>query len=233
MLAGWFFMAMTLAAEPGTATSPPRVEAWAGHQVLEGKRKIPIYGDKETHTENFLIAEVRRSEGRIDILQKICRIEVRPIKNVTASMSKETVLRLPKSRLSFEVEPDGALAAQPWTSGWQSEDIDADGHPGATVQIAGGKCPGEVYATNQSVSRLVKGRATPDGITGEMRAQVKQKILGASSICLKLVAGDSDENQTGWFAYRRVPVGTSCRSLADKPWPVQAGPPAAARTQSR
>ena len=195
--------------------------------MLKGKRKIPIYGEKETHTENFLIAEVRRSDGHIDILQKLCRIEVSPIKGVTASMSRDTVLRLPKSRIAFAVSSDGTLAAQPWTTGWDAQDIDADGHPGTTVQITGGKCPGEVYATNQTVSRLVSGHATGDGITGELAVQVKQKILGASSVCLKLVAGDSEETQTGWFGYRRVPVGTSCRTLADKPWPVKAGPTAA------
>jgi hypothetical protein len=218
-------LAALLAAGQDGANREPRVEAWAGHQVLKGKRSIPIYGDKETHTENFLIAEIHRSEKRIDILQKLCRVDVRPIKGVTAGMSRQTVLRLPKTRIGLEVRPDGTLAAQPWTTGWQAEDIDADGAPGATVQIAGGKCPGEVYATNHTVTRLVAGRASEDGISGQLAVEVKQKILGASSVCLKLLAGDSEEKQTGHFAYRRVPIGTSCRTLADKPWPVTAGPP--------
>ena len=225
MLAWFLTFALLLGADPDATASEPRVEAWVGHQVLKGKRKIPVYGDKETHTESFLIAEVHRSDRHIEIRQKICRIEVKPIKGVTAGMSQDTVLRLPKSRITIDVKSDGTLSAQPWTSGWETEDIDADGHPGATVQIQGGKCPGEVYATNRTVSRLVSGRATEEGIAGEMAAQVTQKILGASSVCLKLVAGDSEENQTGYFAYRRVPVGANCRNLADKPWPVKAGPP--------
>jgi hypothetical protein len=225
MLEWLLTFALLLGADPGSAANEPRVEAWVGHQVLKGTRKIPIYGEKETHTENFLIAEIHRSENRIDLRQKLCRIEVKPIKGVTGAMSRDTVLRLPKSRIIFEVKPDGTLATQPWTTGWEAEDIDGDGHPGATVQIMGGKCPGEVYATNRTVSRLVSGRATEDGIAGEMAVQVKQKILGASSVCLKLVAGDSDENQTGWFAYRRIPIGANCRNLADKPWPVKAAPP--------
>ena len=68
-----FYFAALLAAAPEGTTAAPRVEAWVGHQVLKGKRKIPIYGEKETHTENFLIAEVHRSEGHIDIRQKLCR----------------------------------------------------------------------------------------------------------------------------------------------------------------
>jgi hypothetical protein len=209
-----------LAAEPEAATGGPRVEAWAGHQVLKGKRKIPIYGDKETHTENFLIAEIRRSEHRIEILQKLCRTAVRPIKGVTASMRRESVLRLPKSHIDFDVKADNTLVAKPWTTGWEAEDIDADGSPGATVQIAGSKCAGEVYVTNQTTTRLVSGRATEDGITADIAVQVKQKILGATGLCLKLMAGDSDESQIGQIAYRRVPIGTSCRTLATQPWPV-------------
>jgi hypothetical protein len=222
-------LAALLAADPGSAE--PRAETWAGHQVLTGKRKIPIYGEKETHTESFFVAEIRRSEKHIDIRQKICRTEVRPIKGVTASMSKESVLRLPKAHIELDVAGGGALTAQPWTTGWQAEDIDGDGSPGATIHISGTKCAGDVYATNQTVTRLVSGRATEDEIAGEIAVQVKQKILGASGLCLKLMAGDSDENQTGWFAYRRVPIGSSCNTLATQAWPVHAAEPGAKPTK--
>lgn len=221
-----FYFAALLAADPAGTPAAPQVEAWAGHQVLKGKRKIPIYGEKETHTENFFIAEVHRSEGHIDIRQKPCRIEVLPIKGVTASMKTETVLRLPKAHAVFDVSADGTLAAQPWTTGWDAEDIDADGFPGATIHISGSKCAGEVYASNHTTTRLVSGRATEDGVSGQISVQVRQKILGASGLCLKLIAGDSEETQTGWFAFRRIPIGSNCRNLADKPWPVKAGPPA-------
>jgi hypothetical protein len=222
MLQLLFYAATWLAIDPSSVPAEPRVEAWAGHQVLHGKRKIPLYGEKETHTENFLIAEIHRSPGHIDVRQKLCRIEVRPIKGVTASMQTQTVLRLPKSRVAFGVGADGALAAPPWSSGWGAEDIDGDGFPGATVQISGSKCAGLVYVSNQSTTSLVSGRASDDGIAGEIKVQVKQKILGASGLCLKLLAGDSDETQTGTFAFRRIPIGSTCRNLADQPWPVKA-----------
>ncbi len=217
------YLGTLLAAEPAASPPEPRVEAWAGHQVLRGTRKVPLYGDKETHTENFLIAEIHRTSTRIDVKQKLCRIEVRPIKGVTASMTTETVLRLPKARASFTIGADGTLAASPWSSGWSAEDIDGDGFPGATVHIAG-KCTGQVYVSNQSTTTLVSGRATEDGMSGQISVLVKQKVLGASGLCLKLVAGDSDEKQTGTFAFRRIPIGANCRNLAEKPWPVQAAP---------
>jgi hypothetical protein len=219
---GWL-LALTplIAAAPAAPQGDSTVETWVGHQVLEGKRKIPLYGEQQTHTENFLIAEVQRSADRIDIRQKLCRIEVRPIKGVAATMSRETVSRLPKSHPIIDVAADGSLSAQPWSNGWGAEDVDIDGKPGATVHIDG-KCAGDVYVSNRSTSTLVSGHLTDDGIASEVRVQIKQKVLGATGLCLKLVAGDSDETQTGRFAYRRVPPGTSCAALADKPWPVKA-----------
>ena len=207
------------------AAEQPSAEVWAGHQVLKGKRKIPLYGDKETHTENYFIAEVHRTATRIDIRQKLCRIDIRPIKGVLASMKPETVAHLPKSRIILEEHPDGSLASAPWTHGWEAEDIDVDGSPGATVTISGTSCSGDVYVSNQSVTSLVSGHATDSGATGEISVKLKQRILGASGLCLKLIAGDSDETQTGWFAFSRVEPGTTCHSLAGKPWPAKAGPP--------
>jgi hypothetical protein len=224
MLRLLLFVVPLLAADAPNTPPSTTVEAWAGHQVLRGKRKIPIYGEKETHTENFLIAEVHRSPGRIEVLQKLCRIDIHAIKGVKASMSPQTVARLPKSRFVLEEHKDGSLTAAPWKNGWQSEDIDSDDHPGATVQISGTSCSGDIYVSNESETALISGHATHDGASGEISVRLKQRVLGASGFCLKLIAGDSDETQTGWFAFRRVPVGTSCRTLANQPWPVKAGP---------
>ena len=222
----FFYAATLLATDQAASQELPRVEAWAGHQLLRGKRKVPIYGDQDTHTENFLIAEIHRSQGRIDVKQKLCRIDVKPVKGVSAGMRTETVLRLPKARASFTVAANGSLTGPPWSTGWEAEDIDGDGYPGATVHIAG-KCDGQVYVSNQSTTTLISGRATEDGMAGAISVLVKQKVLGASGFCLKLVAGDSDEKQTGTFAFRRIPIGANCRNLAGKPWPVQAPPVAA------
>jgi hypothetical protein len=55
--------------------------------------------------------------------------------------------------------------------------------------------------------------------------RLKQKVLSAKGFCLKLMAGDSDETQNGWFTYRRVDPGSTCQSLAGKPWPAKVAPP--------
>jgi len=221
-------LAALLAANQESAAPEPRVETWAGHQVSNGKRKIPLYGEKDTHTENYFIAEVHRTPSRIELRQRVCRIDIRPIKGVTPTMKPETIARLPKAHIVLEERPDGSLVAAPWSTGWETEDIDADGFPGATVQISGTSCSGDVYVSSQTATSLLSGRATDDGVTGEISLHLKQKILGAKGFCLKLIAGDSDETQTGSLAYRRVEPGTTCHSLAGKPWPVKAGPPSAA-----
>jgi hypothetical protein len=204
-------LALLVSAE--SAAPAPRIEVWAGHQVLDGKRKVPIYGEKDTRTENYLIAEIHRFPNHIDVIQKTCRIDIHPIKSVVASMKSQTVLRLPRARLSLALSPDGSLTSAPSSSGWGDEDIDADGHPGATVHISGTSCSGEVYVSNQSTTTLLSGHLT---------VRTNQKILGASGLCLKLIAGDSNETQTGHVAYRRIRPGNNCRTLADKPWPVKA-----------
>lgn len=222
MLQAVLLVATLLGPPPGQAQREASVdEVWAEHQVLSGKRKVPLYGEKDTHTENFLIADVHRTPGRIDVVQKLCRVDISPIKSVLARMKPETVSRLPRTRLSFAEKSDGTLTAEPWSTGWGAEDIDGDGHPGATVEISG-TCSGEVYVSNQSTTTLLAGRASDDELRGQVSLRTRQKLLGASGFCLKLMAGDSDETQTGWFAMRRVPAGSTCQSLEGKPWPVKA-----------
>jgi hypothetical protein len=218
-----FVLALATLLATNSESAEPRVEVWAGHQVLNGKRKIPLYGEKETHTENYFLAEVYRTPSRIDIRQKLCRFEVRPIKGVLPSMKPETIARLPKSHFVLEEKADGSLAAAPWTTGWGAEDVDGDGSPGATISISGTSCSGDLHISSQTMTSLISGHAAPDGVAGQISVRLKQKVLSAKGLCLKLMAGDSDETQTGWFAYRRIEPGSTCHSLEGKPWPAKAG----------
>ena len=219
-----FILALATLLATNSESAEPRVEVWAGHQVLNGKRKIPLYGEKETHTENYFIAEVYRTPSRIDIRQKLCRFEVRPIKGVIPSMKPETIAHLPKARIVLEEKADGSLAAAPWTAGWGEDDVDGDGSPGATVSISGTSCSGDIHISSQTITSLISGHATPDGAAGQISVRLKQKVISAKGLCLKLMAGDSDETQTGWFVYRRIEPGSTCHSLAGKPWPVKVEP---------
>ena len=57
-----------------------------------------------------------------------------------------------------------------------------------------------------------------------MSSLVRQTVLGASGLCLRTMVGNSEEVQSGSIAYQRVAPGTTCDSLAGKPWPVRAAP---------
>jgi hypothetical protein len=90
--------------------------------------------------------------------------------------------------------------------------------------VGGTFCSGDVYVSNDSRTALTSGRLTNQHIEGLTSGLVRQRVLGADGLCLRTMAGDSEEVQMGTLAYRRVPEGATCQSLAGKPWPVRAPP---------
>jgi hypothetical protein len=52
--------------------------------------------------------------------------------------------------------------------------------------------------------------------------EVKQRILGSDRLCLDMFSKDTEETQKGTFVYRRVPAGTTCKTLLKRDWPVRA-----------
>jgi len=105
---------------------------------------------------------------------------------------------------------------------WASEDMDGDGKPGATFTVSGTVCSGEVYVASKSHYIVDRAQIGVHGLSGELRVEQDQHILAARGLCLRLMAGDSTESQRGTFAYAPVLPGTTCQSLAGKPWPVKA-----------
>jgi hypothetical protein len=57
---------------------------------------------------------------------------------------------------------------------------------------------------------------------GTIKVRVVQEILETSGVCLALFSSDTDEVQTGSFAYRSVPPHSTCESLGREGWPVDA-----------
>ncbi|MGA7740554.1 MAG: hypothetical protein WBP56_19755 [Polyangia bacterium] len=211
---------LLLGETPTVEASPP--EVWAGHHILRGKRHVPLHGDVPVETENYLIAKVQRRGDHIELRQRFCRVEPKPIKGVTVALSPAGVARMPASTVSIDVAADGEAKIAPWNVAWASEDMDGDGHPGATFTVSGTFCSGDVYVASQSHYTVERAQFDGRGLSGELRVEQKQQILGASGLCLRAMAGDSSESQRGTFAYRPVPLATTCQSLAGKPWPVKA-----------
>jgi hypothetical protein len=211
---------LLLGETPPGETSP--AEVWAGHHILRGMRHVPLHRDVLDETENFVLAKVQRRGDHIELRQTFCRIESKPVKGVTVAFSPAAVFHMPASTVTIDAAADGEAKIRSWDVDWGREDMDGDGKPGATLTVSGTFCSGDVYVSSQSHYTVEQAHLDGHGLSGELTVAQKQKILGASGLCLRAMAGDSSETQKGIFAYRPVPAGTTCQSLAGKPWPVQA-----------
>ena len=198
------------------------VEVWAGHQILRGMRHVPLHSDVLDETENFILVKVQRKGSRIELRQHFCRVESKPVKGVTVALSATGVAHMPATTMAIDVAADGGVKVGPWDVAWGHEDLDGDGKPGATFTVSGTFCSGNLYVASQSHYTVERAQLDEYGLSGELKVAQKQQILGASGLCLRAMAGDSTESQNGTFAYRPVPAGTTCPSLAGKPWPVKA-----------
>lgn len=209
---------------PSDAWVQQSQEVWAGHQVVEGKRDIAIIGSVPTRTESFVLAQVTRRGDAIDIEQRACRVEFKEVLGVAVRMPTQTLARLPRAQFRFTPKADSSiLQAGPWVVAWGTEDLDQDGRPGLTVEVEATMCGGSVYVASATTSEAT-GTLTPDGMRGHIAVRVMQEVLDASGFCLRVASQDSNETQTGRFAYRRVPKTTTCANLAKQRWPVWVEP---------
>ena len=207
------------------SAEPISHEVWAGHFIMRGIRRVPLKGPVPTETQVYVLARVQRQGRHLEIQQQFCRFENKPVKNVIVTVSSAVIAHMKPTPVTVDVAPDGSAKMSPWDLTWGRQDMDGDGHPGATFAVGGTFCSGDLYAASQATYTPDKVRVTDQGMTGEMKIDQRQQILGASGFCLRAMAGDSSDLQNGTFAYRAVPAGTTCASLAGKPWPVQATPP--------
>ena len=221
MFAPTVLLALLLFGETPSADASP-AEVWAGHQILRGMRHVPLHSDVLDETENYVLAKVRRTGGHIELRQHFCRVESKPIKGVTVALSSSGVAHMSATTMAIDVAADGGAKIGPWDVAWGREDMDGDGKPGATFTVSGTFCSGDLYVSSQSHYTVERAQLDGQGLSGELKAEQKQQILGASGLCLRAMAGDSNESQHGTFAFRPVPSGTTCQSLAGKPWPVKA-----------
>ena len=185
-------------------------------------RHVPLHSDVLDETESYILVKVQRKGSHIELRQHFCRVESKPVKGVTVVLSSTGVAHMPSTTIAIDVAADGGVKVGPWDVAWGQEDMDGDGKPGATFTVGGTFCSGNLYVASQSHYTVERAQLDEHGLSGELKVAQKQQILGASGLCLRAMAGDSTESQKGTFAYRPVPAGTTCQSLAGKPWPVKA-----------
>lgn len=192
---------------------------WAGHLVTFGSRDIPFKGEVETRVDSFVLARLVREGEIIELRQTACHVRFPKVAGVTVHMDTQA---LPETRVVFGV-PDAATAEDTLEGrsvvAWATEDLDDDGHPGVTVHVQAPVCSGELYVSNRSKTKATATLA-PERLQGRAKVHVRQKILGAEGACLSAVAKDTDEHQSGPFAYVPVPEGTTCEMLFSQGWPV-------------
>jgi hypothetical protein len=177
-------------------------------------------GTKETRSDSYLLAKVKRVNGGIEMEQLACKVTFKEIAGVKVSIPTDALLKLPPAKISFAPDGDG-LRASPWHVGWDSEDIDEDGTPGLSVVVDASICSGKLHIASAARSAAV-ARKTDDAIMGKISVEVKQTVLGADNVCLRMFSSDTVEHQTGAFVYRRVDSGATCVALLKAPWPITA-----------
>ncbi len=207
-------------------------ETWAGHQVVYGHRDIPFVGRIDFRTDSFVVARVQRYGQYIELEQTPCQIDFSEALGVKIAMDKQTLRKLPPAVVRFQLLALGKARSDSWFVGWGGEDLDGDGKPGVTVDVDAPLCGGSLYVANGSTS-LATARLTEGGMVGDVWVHVQQEVLDASNFCLSWFSAETNERQTGTFAYQKVDDGATCESLASRPWPVEAPSAEVARADKR
>lgn len=204
----------------GSEAEVVKTEHWAGHQVVYGKRDVPVLGTLQTRMDTWVIARVRRSEAEIQIDQRACKVNYEDIGGVKVYVDADA---LPDSRLIFERVEGTPHYLMSGTVNWGKEDIDGDGEPGMSVYVDAPVCSGKLHVTNKTTTNA-RAFGDEDGspIYGEVTVSVRQKILGADGKCLAGMAKDSFERSKGSFRYAKIKANETCQSLLDAGWPVKA-----------
>ncbi len=203
-----------LAATLAPADAP---EVWAGHQVSFGTRKLPLSGTVKTRSDVWTLATVSRGPGGIRLEQRACMVTFSAVGGVSVRMDATA---LPRSVMKFEPR-EGTFRGRSAVS-WGTEDDDDDGNPGMTVSVDSVPCSGDVYVTSASATTAVAAFANPAEFRGQATVAIRQTVLGASSRCLKLGAGETTQTVGGPFAFVPVDPHATCTQLMQKGWPTNA-----------
>lgn len=191
---------------------------WAGHQITEGKRKIPILGTIPTRLDTYYLAKIRRRpDGRIQVIRKACRARYAPIAGIDVHFPVEHTpdLHLDYKPKKSQWEAEGSVQ-------WQREDLDQDQQPGLSITVDALICGGKLYI---GCKTKVKSQAQWRSKTiweGRMDLRHAFEVLGASRFCLRAFSRNRGEHNRGRFRFKALPGPTTCAALNKKPWPSSA-----------
>jgi hypothetical protein len=181
-------------------------------------------GWKTARTTSWSLVRWTQDGERVVTDERLCGLYAAPVLGATTTFPSGFVRGFPTQRRT------GRLSAGQWTSdplvqvigarvadastplpstaeAAEVVDMDKDGKPGVTVNIAhsvmGG---GDVYVTQRSVATL-SGTVGVDGrIVGVVRHQVEQRVLGATTWWLKLSTGTRPHPDASQSTFVLAPV---------------------------
>lgn len=188
-----------------------------------GRRWVPILGQLATRTDSYVLAQVVRQRGALVLEQRTCRMDFAPVAGARFAFDRRALPNLPVARLTFSQGAAGLWRAAPWIVAWDAAaDPEADGQPGARIDVTAPLCAGALQVASRAVSVAQGRRLASGGLVGQIAVTVTQRILGASGLCLRAVAHDSREQLSGFFAYAPVAATATCAGLLAQAWPVRA-----------
>ncbi len=195
-------------------------ETWAGIQVTEGSRRVPVLGTIRSQTTALTIAEVARDGDALLLVDRPCSIAVRSSHNVTLEFDPKGVAGMPPVTFRFVKNADGRYVAGPWVGAWGRLDVDHDGVAGIHVRVDAGICGGYLDVASRTESTAV-GDLDANGLHGSLDVSIARDIVAASNACLAMADRHSVEAVGGSFLWVPVAAGSTCESLASGPWPAQ------------
>jgi hypothetical protein len=201
--------------DPANAGLDASWSYWAGHQVLHGKRRIPILGLLDTRLDTYYLAKIRVREGRIEVAQEACVSRYARFAGVSVSFPASA---LPD--LNFTLAP---LANQNYIGStsvsWGEEDIDRDGQPGMSIDVDAAICGGTIYVGSDTRVTMELDTLTPTVISGRTHMHHTFEVHDASTFCLRAFSRNRSESAAGTITFVPLASPKSCTQLARGPWP--------------
>ncbi|TNE85688.1 MAG: hypothetical protein EP330_24870 [Deltaproteobacteria bacterium] len=195
----------------------PEPVLWAGRMAVFGERKLPFIGTVEFRNDNYTLAEVVETENGYALQQRVCKVAFEKVAGAQASMDEKGPRAMPVAEPVF-VRGEAGYAAQPWPSGWDASDHDADGFPGIAVRVSAPLCGGTMHFASDA-STIAVAQPHHGGLKGLATIRVSQQVHKVQGACLALVTKDVTQDLRGQFVYLPVPADTTCDSVPDEAWP--------------
>jgi len=234
---GWLACAAALMPSAAPAQIPPG--AYASRQVVVTRALTRPRGKySRVRTTSLLLHTVAAAGAEARVRSRYCAVSQDPLGPVRTTMGDGFLAAMEPTEAAAAITGDadgpwkvviaptvtliGVDLEDPWSDPLPTEstdprvtDPDADGHPGATVQVSG-MIDGEVYMVQRLVREL-RGTMQPDGtMRGAVIGGTESEVMGASNVMLRTFTPRFEPDRGGSdnrFEWIPVQADLDCDSL--------------------